>query len=157
MLTSMLTLYGVGVQAVCPPPALFHSWGGTKPLFWLHNFHQCYASPRQPRLVSSGPTVNTNATNVIAIIYRAPIFFSLITMNLNRWGSWGVTIKAKQFNNIMPPPSRGVPPPSRGFAHKKPRHNLMRRGVNLTVIYRPGILITVDRIGPLSPIRCAAS
>jgi len=47
--------------------------------------------------------MNTNATNVIAIIYRASIFFSLITMNLNRWGSWGVHIKAKQFNNIMPP------------------------------------------------------
>jgi hypothetical protein len=117
------------MQAVCPPPALFHSWGAAKPLLWLYNFHYCYASPRQPRLVSSEPMANTNSTNVITIIYRASIFFYLITMNLNRWGSWGVTIKAKQFNNITPPPSRGVPPPSRGFAHEKapPQFNEARR------------------------------
>jgi hypothetical protein len=119
MLTAMLTLYIAEVQAVCPPPALFHSWGAAKPLFLLHNFSYYHIAPEQPRLVSSEPMVNTNATNVITIIYRASIFFSLITMNLNRSGSWGVHIKAKQFNNIMPPPSRGVPPPSRGFAHKK--------------------------------------
>jgi len=79
------------------------SRGAAKSLFWLHNFSYCHIAPEQPRLVSSEPMANTNSTNVIAIIYRASIFLFLITMNLNRLGSWGVTIKDKQFNNITPP------------------------------------------------------